>query len=390
MAQKRRLQLSPTPDDNDEFAFDPTIDVPSLRKSISDRRIENRRNKALDLGLRVPSRKHDSFRVTDTSYTRQNIKIDNQGITSQSQDEEKTITPKHQSFIKDISEIKMLNALGSGASGYVCQAIHIPTKRMIAIKEISVYEKSRRNQIMNEFNALQNTDCDGLVECYGIFFSKGSVLIALEYCECGSLYDILKKVQTIPEPALAIISMNLLQGLHILHTQKKQVHRDLKPSNLVMNARGEAKLTDFGISRELKDSLGKCRSYVGTYTYMSPERIRAEPYSFKSDIWGFGLSLMECAIGAFPYPKTEFYLEMIQYIVTEPAPTLPKNMNFTPEFHDFLQQCINKDPSKRPTAKQLQQHAWIRNHVRSDFDIKKWIDANHLIINVPQLHVHSL
>eukprot|EP01084_Bolivina_argentea_P146568 256596_1 len=95
MAQKRRLQLSPTPDDNDEFAFDPTIDVPSLRKSISDRRIENRRNKALDLGLRVPSRKHDSFRVTDTSYTRQNIKIDNQGITSQSQDEEKTITPKH-------------------------------------------------------------------------------------------------------------------------------------------------------------------------------------------------------------------------------------------------------------------------------------------------------
>eukprot|EP01083_Nonionella_stella_P222676 794355_1 len=165
MAQKRRLHLSPKSTDGsdnieDLFPFDPSIDLP--RKSISDRRsIGNRRNKGLDLGLRVPSRKMDSFRVTDTSYTRQNIKIDNQGIKSQ--DEEKQITPKHESFIKDISEVKILDALGWGASGYVSQAIHIPTQKMIAIKKISVYEKNRRNQIMNEFNALENTECSGLV-----------------------------------------------------------------------------------------------------------------------------------------------------------------------------------------------------------------------------------
>ena len=245
-----------------------------------------------------------------------------------------------------------------------------------------MYEKSRRHQIMNEFNALENTNGNGLVEFYGIFFSKGSVLIALEYCECGSLYDILKKVQIIPECVLGKMCIDILDGLDHLHTEKKQVHRDLKPSNIVLNERGKAKVTDFGISRELKDSLGKCRSYVGTYTYMSPERIRAEPYSFKSDIWGLGLTLMECAVGKFPYPQTSYYLEMIQYIATEPPPQLPTDMGFTKEFHDFVSLCIHKDPNKRPTAKELKAHQWIQLHRKSDYDIQKWIKENNLIIAV--------
>jgi len=341
----------------------------------------------MSIGLRPISKKMDSFRVTDTSYTRQNIKIDHEGIKSQ--DEEKSETPKHASFIKDISEIIILDALGNGASGYVSQALHIPTQRMVAIKKISVYEKNRRHQIMNEFNALDSTDCSGLVEFYGLFFSKGSVLIALEYCECGSLADILQKVDCIPEEVLAKISESILDGLDMLHTQKKQVHRDLKPSNICLNKLGVAKVTDFGISRELKDSFGNCRSYIGTYTYMSPERIRSEPYSFQSDIWGFGLTLMECAIGKFPYEslcKTDVYLDMIQYIATEKPPSLEsvaKEMKFSTEFQEFLCQCIHPDPAQRPTAKELKQHSWIRKSHDSGFDMERWIKSNHLIIKTP-------
>ena len=300
-------------------------------------------------------------------------------------DEEKELKSSEyrSSFIKDISEIKILNALGSGQSGYVCQAIHIPTQKMIAIKTISVFEKSRRNQIMNEFNALQNTKHDGLVQFYNIFFSKGSVSIALEYCECGSLLDILKKIKIIPEIVLAHLCYDILNGLEILHFEKKQVHRDLKPSNICLNALGMAKITDFGISKELKDSMGACRSYVGTVTYMSPERIRAQPYSIQSDIWGLGLTLMECAIGKFPYPKTEYPIEMIQFIANEPSPTLPNDNNhsFTNHFQQFLSLCINKDPLKRPNAKQLKKHKWITQSLKTKFNIKKWIIDNDLIIH---------
>jgi len=185
---------------------------------------------------------------------------------------------------------------------------------------------------------------------------------------------------------LAVLAGQILHGLDILHTKKKQVHRDLKPANICLNANGEAKVTDFGISRELKDSIGKCRSYVGTYTYMSPERIRAEAYNAKSDIWGFGLSLMECAIGKFPYidlvDDIFNYLEMLQTIATEPSPSLPKDMKFSKEFQAFLHECIRKDPAKRPTAKQLMKHEWIRMHAKSKADIVKWIKENDLIIKV--------
>ena len=75
---------------------------------------------------------HARIVSSDTSYTRQNIKIDHQGIKAE--DEQKTATPTQKSFIKDISDIQILGALGSGQSGYVSQAIHTPTQRIIAIK----------------------------------------------------------------------------------------------------------------------------------------------------------------------------------------------------------------------------------------------------------------
>ena len=197
------------------------------------------------------------------------------------------------------------------------------------------------------------------------------------------MVGLLKKVKRIPEIVLAYICKDILNGLEILHFEKKQVHRDLKPSNICLNANGMAKITDFGISKELKDSLGKCRSYVGTVTYMSPERIRAEPYSIESDIWGLGLTLMECAIGKFPYPATQYPIEMIQYIASEPPPKLPNHFKFTNQFKDFLAQCINKDPLKRPNAKQLKKHKWITQSLKKSANLRQWIKDNNLIIKVP-------
>merc|ERR1712013_87195 len=107
-----------------------------------------------------------------------------------------------------------------------------------------------------------------------------------------------------------------------------------------------------------------------------------------SDIWGFGLALMECAVGRFPYPPTDVYLEMIQYIASEPPPSLQSvasesDVQFSKEFHDFLRLCIEKDPAQRPSARRLKEHAWIRKNRQSKVDIKKWIRDNKLIIKIP-------
>ena len=77
-------------------------------------------------------------------------------------------------------------------------------------------------------------------------------------------------------------------GLDYLHTNKRIVHRDIKPSNILLNYKGIIKISDFGVSSIVLDSLKGKETLVGTYNYMSPERIRMNNYSFVSDVWSIG------------------------------------------------------------------------------------------------------
>ncbi|KAG4387899.1 hypothetical protein AAZX31_09G064200 [Glycine max] len=114
-----------------------------------------------------------------------------------------------------------------------------------------------------------------------------------------SLEDLLSKVKKIPESYLAAICKQVLKGLMHLHHQKHIIHRDLKPSNLLINHRGEVKITDFGVSVIMENTSGQANTFVGTYSYMSPERIigNLHGYNYKSDIWSLGLILLKCATG---------------------------------------------------------------------------------------------
>ena len=83
------------------------------------------------------------------------------------------------------------------------------------------------------------------------------------------------------------IARQTLLGLEYLHVTKKIVHRDVKQSNILVDTDGSAKISDFGVSGRLAP-VAKCDSWVGTVTYMSPERISGEAYAFDSDVWSLG------------------------------------------------------------------------------------------------------
>ncbi|KAI3464093.1 hypothetical protein Pfo_020756 [Paulownia fortunei] len=274
-------------------------------------------------------------------------------------------------------EMRVFGSIGSGASSVVQRAIHIPNHRIIALKKINIFEKEKRQQLLTEIRTLCEAPCyQGLVQFYGAFYTpdSGQISIALEYMDGGSLADIIRVRKSIPEPILSAMVQKLLLGLSYLHGVRHLVHRDIKPANLLVNLKGEPKITDFGISTGLEDSMAMCATFIGTVTYMSPERIRNESYSYPADIWSLGLALFECATGEFPYNANEGPVNLMLQILDDPSPSLSKQ-KFSPEFCLFIDACLQKDPVARPTAEQLLSHPFIAKYEDAGVNLGAFVQS---------------
>jgi serine/threonine protein kinase len=176
-----------------------------------------------------------------------------------------------------------------------------------------------------------------------------------------SLDSISRNFGPVRVDVLGKIAEATLGGLTYLYIKHHIMHRDIKPSNILVNSKGQIKLCDFGVSGELVNSVAD--TFVGTSTYMAPERIQGQKYTVKSDVWSFGLSIMELAIGKFPFDASEHLsdgdgapsgiLDLLQQIVYEPAPKLPKSEAFPSILEDMIQKCMSKTPEERPTPQEL-------------------------------------
>ncbi len=234
-----------------------------------------------------------------------------------------------------------------------------------------------------EAAVMERVHCPYIVSFYDAFADAkhGCLTLVVEYMNGGSLQDLVDRGGCQSEDILAHISYNVLMGLSFLHARHK-IHRDIKPSNLLLNSAGFIKLADFGVSRSLDGSDGNQNgekkeegesqpettdTFIGTVGYMSPERIMGQEYSYEADIWGFGLSVLACAVGAFPLQQsTPCYWGLVHAVCDAPAPEVPAH--FSTPFRDFILRCLAKDPTQRPSSQELLQHPFItsRHHLHKD------------------------
>ena len=253
---------------------------------------------------------------------------------------------------------------------------------IFAIKSIKLYDKNTRNQFKNDLKVLlgSSNQCENIISFYGAFFTEGNVKILLEFMNIGSLDKILRDIKKkkfsppcIPESILSKITKQILLGLRYLHKEKHQIHRDIKPANILMNSSGVVKLTDFGISRSLENNQIYSKTFVGSRSYMSPERITGKKYSYSSDIWSVGLVIYELATGKEPYGEGDDFLTQITKIVENDEPRLDNNI-FSKELCDFIEKTVKKEQENRADVDELLNHPWIVGHDKDVDSISQWLE----------------
>lgn len=330
----------------------------------------------LDLSLAAEDMPEQSWITTEEGMKHSSgISIDHLGLKDGSK--EIVSDPGRPKVLAADIEVDQTNLLGRGAGGVVARAIHKPTGTPLAVKVVRVEDKAKRAQLINELHyLLRISKSPFLIHLYTVYVHKdsGCVHVVLEYMDYGSLQDVKQKCTTVPEHILALIMMQILEGLKILHLMYI-VHRDVKLGNILVNSTGSVKVTDFGISKKVGDAQAVCETFVGTATHMSPERVLGEDYAFAADIWSLGLIVYELVSGSYPYGSIASFPVLFDNLCNKPEPRLPVG-RFTPEVCNFVQVCLMKQPDLRASAIQLQAHDFIlRNLLQvNEGDLVRWLD----------------
>lgn len=264
-------------------------------------------------------------------------------------------------FRISLDDLEFVEVIGKGNYGKVLKVVHRPTGVTMALKEVRLeLDETKFQQILMELDVLHRCQLPYIVDFYGAFFVEGAVYMCIEYMDGGSL----DKIYThgVPEPELAYIAESVVRGLWELKERHSIMHRDVKPTNILVSSLGAVKLCDFGVSGNLVASMA--RTNIGCRSYMAPERIKLntndESYLVHSDIWSVGLSLLEMAMGTYPYPPETYenMFSQLSAIVDGAPPELPRD-KFSAEACDFVAQCLHKVPQRRPPYDKLLRHPWL-------------------------------
>lgn len=246
---------------------------------------------------------------------------------------------------------RIVGLLGRGGMGKVFRAEDLKLKQEVALKflpENLEKNESALQRFISEVRTARQVSHHNVCKVFDIGESGGKHFLSMEFIDGDDLSSLLRRIGRLPSDKAAEISRQICFGLHAIH-DAGVLHRDLKPANIIIDSKGKAFITDFGIAG-LDGEISFEEIRAGTPAYMSPEQITGKEVTAKSDIYSLGLLLYEIYTGRQAF-KAASLDELIKKHQTT-APTNPSEFveNIDPLVEKTINRCLEKNPSHRPKS----------------------------------------
>ena len=256
----------------------------------------------------------------------------------------------------------LIKALGRGGMGIVWLARDEELERDVALKflpDLMIRDRALLDQLKRETKRCLELTHPHIVRIHDFVHDERSGCISMEYVDGETLSNLRaeKEHQVFQPEEIAGWIAELCDALDYAHNRARVIHRDLKPGNLMVNQRGDLKITDFGIARSLADPATRLTSEQGrsgTLVYMSPQQLNGERSTHLDDIYSLGATIYELLTS-----KPPFYSGKIDRQICERVPPsmAERRKEFDVEptsipkiWEELVAACLAKDPWRRPQS----------------------------------------
>jgi predicted Ser/Thr protein kinase len=246
---------------------------------------------------------------------------------------------------------RMVGLLGKGGMGQVYRADDLKLGQPVALKFLPPgfdANPARLQRFLNEVRTARQVSHANVCRVYDAGEADGQHFLSMEYVDGEDLASLLRRIGHLPKDKAIQIARQLCAGLAAAH-ELGVLHRDLKPANIMIDGRGRARITDFGLAA-LAEEIGAAEIHSGTPAYMAPEQLAGREVSVRSDLYSLGLVLYELFTGKQAFRAST--LGELRRLQSETTPASPSSLleGFDPTVERIILRCLDADPARRPAS----------------------------------------
>jgi TolB-like protein/Tfp pilus assembly protein PilF len=255
-------------------------------------------------------------------------------------------------MLGELGDYALLEEIGRGGQGVVFRARQKSLNRTVALKVISLGQwasKAHLKRFRLEAKAAASLEHPGIVPIHEVGERGGSCYFSMQFIEGGQLDEVARR-EPMPIRRGAELIAKVARTVHYAH-EHGILHRDIKPGNILLDAKGEPHLTDFGLARllETESTVTRTLEVLGTPSYMAPEQAVGNnaAVSKATDVYGLGAVLYQLLTGQPPFAGGTTYETIKLVLDTEPRQPRLLNPKIDRDLSTICLKCLEKDPKRR-------------------------------------------